>query len=63
MNLKAGIYNLVLAIEIPIVPNEIHEFADILENCLTFNVVWGDLKFPMKFFTDGTISYSKYGEI
>lgn len=63
MNLQAGIYNLVLSIEIPIIPNEVHEFADILENCLTFNVVWGELKFPMKFYTDGAISYLKNGEL
>jgi hypothetical protein len=63
MNLQAGIYNLVLSVEIPMVQNEIHEFADILENCLTFNVGWGELKFPTKFYTDGIISYSKYGEL
>jgi ABC-type multidrug transport system ATPase subunit len=60
MNLQAGIYNLVLAIEIPVIPNELHEFADILENCLVLNVVWGDLKFHTKFYTDGDISYEKY---
>lgn len=63
MNLQAGIYNLVLSIEIPIVLNEIHEFADLLENCLTFSVLWGEFKFPTKFFTDGSITYTKLGKI
>jgi len=59
MNIQYGIYNLVLSIEIPIESNVIHEFAYILENCKTFKVVWDELKFPMKFYTSGEISYEK----
>lgn len=55
MNLQAGVYNLVLAAEIPIIPNELHEFAHVLENCLVLEVVWGELKFHTKFYTPGTI--------
>ena len=59
MNIKSGIYNLVLSVEIPMEYNRIHEFACVIENCLTFNVSWGNLLFPMQFFTEGKISYSK----
>jgi len=59
MNIQEGVYNLVLAVEIPLKQNEIHEFAHIVENCLTFKVVWGSLKFPMKYYTAGEISYQK----
>jgi len=58
MNLQYGAYNLVIAIEIPIEQNKLHEFAYVLENCLTFKVNWGELKFPTKFYTRGEISYS-----
>ena len=59
MNIKDGIYNLTISAEIPIKQNEIHEFAHILENCLTFKVIWGDLKYPTTFYTNGQISYRK----
>jgi len=59
MNIQYGVYNLVLSIEIPIEPNVVHEFAYILENCKTFKVVWDELKFPMKFYTPGEVSYEK----
>lgn len=57
MNLKSGVYNLVLSIEIPKVLNRIHEFAHVIENCLTFNVSWGEVLFPTQFFTEGKISF------
>ena len=59
MNLKDGVYNLVLAVEIPLVNNIVHEFADVLENCLAFRVFWGELKFPTKFYTSGNIRYKR----
>lgn len=62
MNIQYGIYNLVLAVEIPIEQNIVHEFAYILENCLTFKVVWDEFKFPTKFYTSGVISYQKISD-
>jgi len=59
MNIQYGVYNLVLSVEIPIEPNVVHEFAYILENCQTFKVIWDELKFPMKFYTPGEVSYEK----
>ena len=60
MNIKYGIYNLTISIEVPIEQNEIHEFAHILDNCLTFKVIWGNLKFPTTCYTTGKLSYKKY---
>ncbi len=62
MNLKDGVYNLVIAVEIPLISNVVHEFADVMENCLTFNVFWNRLKFPTKFYTSGDIRYKKVEE-
>ena len=57
MNIKSGVYNLVLSIEIPKILNQVHEFAHVIENCLTFNVSWGEVLFPTQFFTKGEISF------
>ena len=62
MNLKDGVYNLVIAVEIPIINNVVHEFADVIENIHTFSVYWNKLKFPTKFYTTGKIEYFKKGE-
>ncbi len=59
MNIKSGVYNLTISIEVPIKQNEIHEFAHIQENCLTFKVIWGNLKFPTTFYTSGNFSYEQ----
>ncbi|WP_277657171.1 ABC transporter ATP-binding protein [Seleniivibrio woodruffii] len=54
MNIKQGAYTLTLAVELPIILNEIHEFLHVIENCAAFKVVWGSHRFPTTFFTDGS---------
>ena len=49
INIQYGIYHLVLSIQSSIESHRTYGFSYILENFKTFKIIWGELKYPIKY--------------